>query len=484
MAAAEPVGPHGGGNAAPERLAVEVGVYGPFGAQLGDATATGTIANTGPIPQAWLARFGRTVAGHVLDGIAERMKAPRTAGFSATLGGQALPGMDLSGDTASQSVAAGSAAAPPTEAETREAEFGARALTDWLKGGSGDDGDEVRHLGSRTVTGRELVLGSSFSLTGESPDGGTTGFWGRAAVSGFDGREGDLSLDGEVTTGLLGADYATGRWLVGLIASHSRGEGSYRGSDAGTVSSTVTGLHPWARYAVSERLSVWGAAGYGEGTLRLTPKTEEGESQTPMKADLSLALAAAGSRGELLEPPGEAGGPGLALVSDAMFVRTESEASSSPAGGNLAAAEADVSRLRLALDGSWRFALDAGATLTPSLKVGVRHDGGDAETGFGVDIGGGLAFAAPRRGLAFDVTARTLVAHEAAGFRERGMTAALTFDPRPSSDRGLAVSLRQTLGASSTRTVQPGDGAGRTAPPLPPGTCPAHQSAPVIRRLP
>ena len=413
------------------------------GAHIAVAEATGTIMNSDPLQQAWLARFGRTVAGHVLDAVDARLKAPRSAGFSATLGGQALPGMALSGDAPARS-----GAAPATEAETREAEVRARALSDWLNGGTGDDGDEVLRLGSRTVTGRELVLGSSFSLTGETPGGGTAGFWGWGAVSGFDGREGDLSLDGEVTTGLLGADYGRGRWLVGLIASHSRGEGSYRGSGAGTVSSTVTGLHPWARYAVSERLSVWGVAGYGAGTLTVDPEGE-GAGKEAMRADLSLALAAAGARGELLEPPGEAGGPALALAGDAMFVRTES-GSSKGEDGNLAAAEADVSRLRLALDGSWRFALEGGAALTPSLEVGVRHDGGDAETGFGVDVGGGFAFAAPRRGLAFDVTARTLVAHQASGFRERGMTAALTFDPRPSSDRGLALSLRQTLGASST----------------------------------
>ena len=79
----------------------------------------------------------------------------------------------------------------------------------------------------------------------------------------------------------------------------------------------------------------------------------------------------------------------------------------------------------------------------------MRNDGGDAETGFGVDLGGGLAFAAPKRGLTFDVSARTLVAHEASGFRERGITAALTFDPLPSTDRGLTLSLRQTLGSAS-----------------------------------
>ena len=408
----------------------------PARVKLADGEATGTINNTDAMPQAWLARFGRTVAGHVLDGVAERMAAPRAAGLSATLGGQALPGMGLSGD----------AAARPSGAQTREAEVRAKALSDWLNGESRDEDEEARRIGSRTVTDRELALGSAFSLTGATAEGGTAGFWGRAAVSGFDGREGELILDGEVTTGLLGADYGRGRWLLGLIASHSRGEGSYRGSVEGTVSSTLTGLHPWARYALSERLSVWGAAGYGAGTLTLDPEGE-GAGKQAMQADLSFAMAAAGARGELLEAPGDAGGPALALVSDAMFVRTES---SKGEGGNLAAASADVTRLRLALDGSWRFVLAGDAALTPSLEVGVRHDGGDAETGFGVDLGGGLAFAAPKRGLTFDVSARTLVAHEASGFRERGITAALSFDPRPSTDRGLTMSLRQTLGAASS----------------------------------
>ena len=423
-----------------ETLTLTLSNPSPSAVKIADGDATGTIRNTDDMPKAWLARFGRTVAGHVLDAVAERMTAPRAAGLSATLGGQALPGMGFSGDGEDAAPADG----PRTAAETREAEVRAKALSDWLNGGTRDDGEEARRIGSRTMSGRELALGSAFSLTAETADGGTAGFWGRAAVSGFDGREGELILDGEVTTGLLGADYGRGRWLLGLIASHSRGQGSYRGSSAGTVSSTLTGLHPWARYALSERLSVWGAAGYGAGTLTLDPEGE-GAGKQAMQADLSFAMAAAGARGELLEPPGDAGGPALALVSDAMFVRTESERTR-----GLAAASADVTRLRLALDGSWRFVLAGDAALTPSLELGVRHDGGDAETGFGVDIGGGLAFADPKRGLTFDVSARALVAHEASGFRERGITAALTFDPRPSTDRGLTMSLRQTLGAAST----------------------------------
>ena len=149
-----------------ERMTLGLSNPSPARVKLADAEATGTINNTDSMPQAWLARFGRTVAGHVLDGVAERMKAPRAAGLSATLGGQALPGTTLSGD----------AAARPAGAETREAEVRAKALSDWLTGGTRDNDDEARRLGSQTVTGRELVLGSAFSLTGETPDGGTAGF--------------------------------------------------------------------------------------------------------------------------------------------------------------------------------------------------------------------------------------------------------------------------------------------------------------------
>ena len=275
-------------------------------AWLSDATATGTIENTDAMPQAWLARFGRTVAGHVLDTVSERMRAPRAAGLSATLGGQALPGIDFSGDPAARPAETET----ETETETREAGVRARALSDWLNGGTGDNGDGARGIGSRTVTGRELVLGSTFSLTGETSDGGTAGFWGRAAVSGFDGREGDLSLDGEVTTGLLGADYGRGRWLMGLIASHSRGEGSYRGSSAGTVSSALTGLHPWARYAVSERLSVWGAAGYGRRHADAGAGGREADEGGPVARDGGggRARRSAGGAGRCRRPGAGAGG--------------------------------------------------------------------------------------------------------------------------------------------------------------------------------
>ena len=80
----------------------------------------------------------------------------------------------------------------------------------------------------------------------------------------------------------------------------------------------------------------------------------------------------------------------------------------------------------------------------------MRHDGGDAETGFGADIGAGLALAAPSRGLSAEIRARGLLTHEADGMRERGVSGTLAWDPAPDSDRGLSLSLSQTVGAQAS----------------------------------
>ena len=61
-------------------------------AKLGDATATGTITNSDPMPQAWIARFGRTVAEQVLDAVESRMTAARAPGVEFSLAGQRIGG--------------------------------------------------------------------------------------------------------------------------------------------------------------------------------------------------------------------------------------------------------------------------------------------------------------------------------------------------------------------------------------------------------
>ncbi len=385
------------------------------GTRIEDGEATGAIRNTDLMPQAWLSRFGRTVADQAIDAVEGRLRASRLPGVRATVAGQRL-----------------------ISAAPREAGLGPR--TDRI-GASAHDKDASRHS-SRALTERTFLTGLSFAVTGGGADGGAGALWGQGAVSRIRGREGDLHLDGEVATGFLGADWTFGQALAGIAVAHSRGKGDYRAPDGdGEVSSVLTGVYPYGSYELSERLSVWGIAGYGSGRLTLTPK-----AAAPIGADMDLAMGALGLRGTVVAAP-EEGGPELAMTTDAMAVRTSTGAGRGP-GGRLAAAEADATRLRLGLEGSWRGAR-AGDPV-PTLEIGVRHDGGDAETGLGLDLGGGLAWSHPESGLSAEVKGRGLLTGDSRGFRDRGLSASLAWDPAPDSDRGPSLALDRTVGASAT----------------------------------
>ena len=427
------------------------------GATIADGEATGTIANSDAIPEAWLARFGRTVTGQVLDAVEARLAAPRQAGAEMSLAGQALPSWRADGNAAAANPGAGDDARAAAAAERKEAEARAAlaSMTAWLAQtgpDSGSDSGTAREPESRALTGRDFITGTSFALTGGSAEGGGfASLWGRGSIAGFDGREGALTVDGEVTTGLIGADWSAGpeagpgRWTAGLALGHSTGTGGWRGADgSGRIEATLSGLYPYAGMTLTERLTLWAAAGHGAGEVTVTPAGEAG-----LTGDLTLAMGAAGVRSEVLRPVG-GNGLSLAVKGDARFTRTSSEAVRG-GDGNLAAADADVWLLRTGVEGSRPVALgDGGATLTPSFEIGLRLDGGDAETGLGADLGGGVAFADPKNGVALDLRARGLVAHAASGFREWGASFSGAWDPRPETDLGFALTLRQSWGAAPT----------------------------------
>ncbi|MYF65964.1 MAG: hypothetical protein F4182_00025, partial [Gammaproteobacteria bacterium] len=375
----------------------EVELSDPVGAVIADGLATGTITNDDPLPAAWLARFGRTVAEQALEGVADRIAAPRKPGMQGTLAGQALSPSTGSGQALDPAASGQAAGGTPGTAALALADvarrFGDGPFDPFGHGAA--PGPGAAQAQSRTMTASEALLGSSFTLTGETDGaGGTMAFWGRAAQSSFDGVERgagtDIALDGTVTTGMLGADYARGPWLVGLALTLSSSEGSYAatgdrdpcpGTDAdrcdgavragdGTLEASLTAAVPYASWRASERLKLWGALGYGAGEVTL--KTGMGER---LGADIDWTMAAAGLRGDVIALPMEGSGLALAVTSDAMWARTASEKTR-----DLAASESDVTRLRLGLEGSYRVALEEGGSLTPKLEVGARHDGGDAET--------------------------------------------------------------------------------------------------------
>ena len=62
------------------------------GAQIADSEATGTIINSDSMPKAWTARFGRSVAVHVVDAVEQRLEEQVPSESWAQVGGHQLAG--------------------------------------------------------------------------------------------------------------------------------------------------------------------------------------------------------------------------------------------------------------------------------------------------------------------------------------------------------------------------------------------------------
>ena len=444
----------------------------PSGAYLADATATGTIKNSDPLQRAWLARFGRTVGTHVTDAVGDRLRATPGQGSHLTVGGYRLP----LGRQAAGAAKVGRDALAPGGSEPGEGEL--PGSTDEDPGASGSTASAVlaevaRVLGmgagagaaatdspwpdprlgqgrmldfGQTFNLRQVLLGSSFQLNLNGTEAGTARprltAWGRFAGTAFDGQDGDLALDGDVFTGTVGVDGEWDRLPVGVAVAHSRGDGGYtmpgteeRGT--GDLETTLTSLHPYLRYAVTERLDVWGMVGYGWGESAWA--VPEGTLET----DTDFVMGAFGGRGILLAP-GESGGFQLATRADAMFTRTTSEAVA-----GLESADAAAHRRWVILEGSRGVTWADGRRLTPTVELGLRHDSGDAETGFGLEVGGRVQYADPTLGLTLEGTVRGLLAHEDREYQEWGASGTLRHAPGPDG-RGLSLALSPTWGAAQS----------------------------------
>ena len=505
-------------------------------ARIADATATGTIENSDPLPAAWLVRFGRTSATQVVGLLDDRFDEAATPASQLILGGQSWrlsalrdglqrparpdqpteadradgvadraagdlspPRQDVDVHTATSPGLTGTGGALP--GETPGSWSGLSAAADGAATGGAPQGvtpGAEASLLERTVWGlltggiwsqdrREFLSRSGFNLSltdlGNDPDEsietvaatpdvpGHWSLWGRGALTHFGGVDDGVSLDGDVLTGLLGVDYTRERWLAGVALAYHDGDGTYRSpGSAGELNSALVSVNPYLRYALTDRLSVWGALGYGQGTLTLRParvtaagdglgtgdglKSVPGESgdsgvsgvsgeSESIETAMQMGMGALGLRGTVYASERTE----LVLKSDALWVRT----ASADAPGLRAVDNADTSRVRLLLSGRHQRALANDAVLTPTVELGLRYDDGDAERGFGMELGGGLRYADPVRGLTLETRARALLAHEDGGYEEWGVGGSLALDPGRLG-RGLALRLDSGWGITDSGT--------------------------------
>ena len=362
----------------------------------------------------WLARFGRSVATSAVEMIGGHLQslAPPMESSQLTLGGRALSLDDL---------------------ETSVSRY----LFDLAKDGTS----------ARSISARQLFSDSEFHLAlGGNGAGGSAAssvaVWGKGDFTRFrgSGSDGVVIHNAEVLSGYLGVDF---HWrsdiLLGLAVSYTDGEGDYRhDNDKGALSSNLTSVYPYLRWSLSDKLSAWGLVGYGKGSMEMRT------GQTKFETDIDMQMAAVGVRGELLS----AGSMELALKTDAFMVQMEADGTR-----ELQSVDAYSERLRLALEGRGNWSWSDGVRLEPSLELAMRVDGGDADDGFGAELGGGIAYYYPQLGLGMEARGRVLLMHDANDYKEWGASLAVRLAPVTAFGYGLSFSLTPTWGDMSNDTA-------------------------------
>ena len=353
-----------------------------------------------------LAALGRTLAASTVDVVGRRVESSAAAeGSYAELAGRRLSGAPGGGASAALSLEAA------------------------MAGQEGFSGGEA-------VSEQEMLTGSSFQWALERPGRGVWTLWGRGVFNGFAGqpRGRDFTMhDGQLSQGYMGLDYRRGGGaLAGVALSHGASELYYESGSVGRgdVLARLLSVYPYARWAPRPGLDLWGLVGLGRGEARLVY-----DGRTDLSSDLGLRLAAVGARNLLLTYRGV----GVAARADAFAVRLQPEENE-----ELARVRADARRLRLLLEGTVNWTLTPQSRLTPSLEVGGRWDGGDAERGLGAEVGGGLHYAHQNNGLDVEVRGRRLLAHGESAFKDWGASVVLRL--APGDRRGLGLELEPAWG--------------------------------------
>ena len=363
----------------------------------------------------WLARFGRTASNHVIETVRERVRG-HVGTNHVVIGGYNLDQMNYNGLFFNPTLI-------PSDSPMRFSIEAAQSAHD----------KEIL---------KQIISSTSFALSGTMGPYSEPRWavWGRGATTRFSGTDDNQTVEGDVTSVMLGIDYGDNSFQGGLVLSYTMGDGILgtiaNTRDEWSVETTLTGIYPWARLALTNRFSVWGMLGYGGGDL---PLSLEGIKK--LETDANMVMGAIGTRTDLVGSTYHDGFT-LTLASDAVLSRANADDLR-----DLLENKGTASRVRVLLEGSHVLWV-AGGSLQPLAEVGMRYDGGDADTGMGIEIGAGMRYVLTSLGLMIEGRVRGLIAHQEGNYEEWGGSGTIRLSPNPSGE-GLSLRVSPTWGDAS-----------------------------------
>ncbi len=288
---------------------------------------------------------------------------------------------------------------------------------------------------------RDLLDGSDFVLPFHTREEGgglrNTSLWGSGEYRNFSGDNDGVEFEGSLYGAQIGVDSKVrDNLLAGVALSWSQGELEYEDSGSGRTSQgdyeiDLLAIHPYLSWR-SAQMDWWGTVGYGTGEAEITP--DEGESSANDVTLQSVSL----------------GGSGLLWSRDDANMRLKGEITradlSVDRSAQVAAVDVSTTLIRFAAEASSTRPLHNGGHLSPSISLGLRHDGGDGvdgNTSTGAEFHGTMRYANPKTGWNAETSVHALLGRS--DYEEWGIQASLRLSPSVGG-HGLSFVMRPGYG--------------------------------------
>ncbi len=250
---------------------------------------------------------------------------------------------------------------------------------------------------------RDLLRNADFvlPLNGDGSGGGgssSLSLWGSGQYTSLSGENAEQEFDGSLQGVQLGADAKLREdLLAGLALSWSQGAFDYtsEGGKRGDYEIDLLSLHPYLG-GRNEQLEWWASAGYGSGEVEISPDNGVASSN-----DVTLWTVGAGGNSQVWADESVAI---MRLKGEVMQTQMEVEESV-----EMDSLTVDATLIRIALEASRRQTLTSHKSLSPSLSLGARHDGGDGNTGTGVEMSGNVHYDNPLTKVSASLSMHTLL---------------------------------------------------------------------------
>ena len=243
---------------------------------------------------------------------------------------------------------------------------------------------------------KSMLNGSGFALPLNAVGGGigvySPAFWGSGGYEEISGEsdltDGKLDWDGDVTSFSVGVDaHLRNNLLGGIAITRNEADLEYdvtNDVDKSDYELTMTSINPYLGWRVGQ-LDLWATLGYGSGDLEITDKGDAGMSND-IDSDVDMRTFAGGGGGQIMSL-----GNGGVLRLKGEVSQTWIDVDGDRAN-DIRSLDVDVNRVRVSLEARQPWAISHATKLQSTLEVGARHDGGDGETGTGIELNAGLRY--------------------------------------------------------------------------------------------